>query len=49
MFAKAVLEENFKVFMVYINNLVVKVIIYLAKKARIFLLFLKKITIPIEY
>lgn len=38
-FAKMILDENVKVFIVYINSLRAKIIISLTKKAQIFLLF----------
>ena len=48
-FAKAVLDESIKTFVVYMALLILKITIYLAKKTHIALLIAKKVTISAEY
>lgn len=49
-FAKMALDKNIKAFMVYVTSLKLSLIlIYLAKKAQIALLFIKKVMIPAKY
>lgn len=48
-FVITVLNVNDKAFVIHINSLAIKNFIYLVKKAQIFLLLIKKITIPQEY
>lgn len=48
-FIEAILDENVKSFMPYINSLAAKISINLAKKGKIYLLLIEKITIPPDY
>lgn len=48
-FAKATLDEKFKVFMAHIIGLILKITIYQGKKAQKFFLFIEKITILVKY
>lgn len=46
---KVALNKNIKVFVIYINSLVGRITIYLAKKAPKSFLFVKKVTFAVEY
>ena len=48
-FAKAALDENVKVFVVYVSSLGSKMTIYTAREAQLALLLAEKVTVPIKY
>ena len=48
-FAKTVLHENIKAFIVYISSLGLRMTIYLVRKSQIALLLAKKVTVPAKY
>lgn len=48
-FANIILDKNIEVFVIYINSLIVKIIIYLVKYIKISSFFVEKFTIFIEY
>ena len=48
-FAKAVLDENFKAFVVHVSFLRSKMTIHPARKAQLALLLVKKVTVPTKY
>ena len=48
-FAKAALNEDIKIFLVYVASLTLKITIHLAREAQIVLFITEKVTVPAKY